>query len=120
MLFHTETRDGITYRLYAYYDDTSVKGNAIASGDDKLDARVERSILKRLDAGDVWAWASVHVTAEIDDISGIEGDDHLGGCSYASYKQFIKIGGYWDDMKATAREDLFSKLNTLVNAAKAL
>lgn len=119
MLFHQETKDGITYKLCAEQDDISVRGNALVSGDDDVDKKCEDRILARLDDGDVWAWVSVHVTAEIEGIE-VEGDDYLGGCSYASYKNFIRCNDYWIDMKANAKADLLSKISDLVDAAKAL
>lgn len=91
----------------------------MASGDDALDTKVENAILKRLEKNDIWAWASVSVTAEFEGCEGsLYGSDRLGACSYASWKQFIRGKGYWPDMKEAAKADLFSKLQHLVDAAE--
>ena len=75
-----------TIRLYATQeDDCPVRGNALASGDDAYDKKVEDEILERLDNGDVWAWAVVEVRAGYGDLSA---SDYLGACSYESEKDF--------------------------------
>jgi hypothetical protein len=104
------TIDQVTFSLEAEYEDTPVRGNALASGDDDEDKRVEDEILRRLDNGDVWAWASVKVTAEW---KGIEGVDYLGCCCYADEKEFKQAGGYYDDMKQVAFNDLIEQLEAL-------
>lgn len=119
MLFHEETKDGITYKLYAEQDDIQVRGKALVSGDDDVDKKYEDRIIARLDNGDVWAWAAVTVTAEIDGID-VQGKDHLGACSYASHKSFIRGNGYWPDMKTAAKDELINKISELVDAVKAL
>lgn len=82
-------------RLIATQDDTPVRGNAIASGDDKFDRKVEDEILERLDNGDVWAWAQVEVQATLPD--GRTGSAYLGCSSYEDEADF-KRGGYYDQM----------------------
>lgn len=94
---------GFKVELTADYDDLSVHGNAIASGDAALDEKVETEILERLERGDVWAWAHVRVTVSID---GFEGSDSLGACSYASEADFKQPGGYYRDMLWAALKDL--------------
>jgi hypothetical protein len=118
-LFHTETIDGIEYRLYAMQDDLQVRGNALVSGDDDTDRDAEDEIIDRLDRGDIWAWASVKVEAVLD-VDGEEfiGDDYLGGCSYADYRDFIAPGSYYDDMKAEALNRLKHELQTAVTRGR--
>lgn len=94
-------------RLLAEQDEMSVRGNAMASGDDAEDKRVEDEIIKRLDDGDIWAWAAVTVRAEY---AGLVGEDHLGGCSYKDAAQFKEPGDYYDDMIDTAVEELAKAL----------
>lgn len=106
--------EDITFRLIAEQDQTSVRGNALASGDDDEDKRVEDEIIARLDDGDVWAWADVEVRAEW---NGFEGSDYLGGCSYVDEADFCQPGGYFDDMKERAYEELCAAIG---KAAKAI
>jgi hypothetical protein len=109
-IYNIETVNEITYKLYAEQDDMQVRGNALASGDDEEDRRCEDEILERLDSGDVWAWASVKVEAEIDiDGETFTGEDYLGACSYVDEKDFMQ-DGYYDDMKAQALQDLIETL----------
>jgi hypothetical protein len=78
-----------------------VRGNAIVSGDDDYDKQVEDKILSDLQ-WNPWAWCCVRVIASWEDFKG---DDYLGACSYKSEDDF-KAGGYYEDMKAQALEDL--------------
>jgi hypothetical protein len=110
---HTETDGAVTYRLYIEQDDTPVRGNAMASGDDAADKEAEGAILERLDAGDVWAWAFVTVEAQVDEFTAV---DTLGGCCYRDTADFIN-GPYYADMKSEARRALG---DTLVRATAAL
>lgn len=77
---HAEIINGVTYALSIEEELTQVRGNAMASGDDKLDREVEDAILARLESGDQWAWCGVIVTASIE-VEGetFEGRDTLGG-----------------------------------------
>ena len=85
-----------TFMLTAEADHIPVRGNAIASGDDDYDRKVENEILERLDAGDVWAWASVEVSANCNRC-GEPMSEYLGACSYANADDF-RVGGYYVDM----------------------
>lgn len=109
MAKHTITidTDDVAYRIEAEPEDVPVRGNAMASGDERADREAEDAILARLDAGDTWAWASVTVVASW---HGIEGRDHLGCCSYDSEEDFRTAGDYFDDMKAEALADLLGKV----------
>ena len=102
---HKVEENGITYRLYIEQDELPVRGNALASGDDAEDKPCEDEIIERLENGDVWAWANVNVEASVY-IEGqhFQGDDWLGGCSYANTADFVQPvkpgeGSYWEDMK---------------------
>jgi hypothetical protein len=85
-----------------------IKGNAIVSGDDKLDRRVERKIQRDLDNGNPWAWCSVRVTASPKDPEHceLEASAYLGGCSYQSKKDFIKNSGYYEQMVEECLDEL--------------
>lgn len=91
----------VEYTIDAVMDDLQVRGNAIATGNDADDKACEDQIILRLNQGDIWAWASVKVTARW---NGLEGIDYLGGCSYRDEKDFKQPGGYYSDMKAEGRE----------------
>lgn len=95
---------GVRFLIEAEQDDTPVRGNAMASGDDAVDREVEDDILAKL-ASTVWAWCVVRVVCRYDfGGSTFEGDDYLGACSYEDEAAFVKPGDYWDDMKAAAYE----------------
>jgi hypothetical protein len=93
--------------LLVDYDETPVRGNAMASGDATVDKRYEDRILARLERGDVWAWAVVIVEAKL---GGFSGRTVLGTCSYRNEKEFRRKGGYFADMVADAREALAIEL----------
>jgi hypothetical protein len=100
----------VQFSLIAEFDDIPVRGNALASGDDKFDKQVEDEIIKRINNGDVWAWCCVEVKATY---KSIESDtEYLGACSYADEQDF-KTGGYYEDMKQTAYENLLDKIKAL-------
>lgn len=104
----------ITYTIGCLEEDIPVRGNAIASGDDAVDKETEDWIFEQLNSGNPWAWCCVKVTATVDlDGDEINGYTYLGACSYKSEADF-KADGYYEDMKAQAKEDLISKLKGLV------
>lgn len=90
-------------RLIATQDDTPVRGNAIASGDDEEDRKYEDMILERLATGDVWAWAQVEVQATLPD--GRTGSAYLGGCCYKDEADFKQPDGYYEDLISEALID---------------
>jgi hypothetical protein len=102
----------IEYRIEVEQDFIAVEGNAIASGDDYLDRQYCNEIYKRLDSGDVWAWAAVTVVATYPGINGVEGRDHLGGCTYENESDFRSCG-YFADMCNEAKQDLLVKLDAI-------
>lgn len=61
------------------------------------------NIRRNIDAGNIWAWCSVTVTARW---LGHSGSDSLGACSYASEQEFRAPGGYYDDMVKNALREL--------------
>lgn len=97
--------------VHAEQDICDPLGNVLVSGDAEVDAQAEREVFERLDRGDIWAWATVKVFAEVE---GIKGESQwLGGCNYASESDFRESGCYFDDMKAEAIADLRAKLENL-------
>lgn len=93
----------VTYTIKVEQDDIPVRGNAIGSGNADFDKEVEDEILKRLDDGDVWAWATVTVVATCE---GFTGEAYLGGCSYKDEADFKQDGGYYEDMCKEALSEL--------------
>lgn len=106
-------KDQVVYEIEAEFDYIPIRGNALVSGDDELDRKVEDELIERVGNGDVWAWASVKVTASIPGID-LEGVDYLGGCSYRDEEDF-KQDGYYEDMKAQALEDLEKQIQAVFN-----
>ena len=75
--------------------------------DAETDAAAETWIRDQIDAGNEWAWCSVTVVARWGDV---EGEDHLGCCSYDNEEQFKQPGGYYDDMRQEAYRVLEDRL----------
>lgn len=97
----------IKYTIKCSPEEEPVRGNALASGDDAVDKECEDEILRRLDLGDVWAWCCVEVFAEVEvDGRQFRGRDSLGCCCYKDEADFCQPGGYFDDMKSQAFDDL--------------
>jgi len=67
----------------------------------------QKKIRKEIMKGNRWAWCCVRVRAEA---GGLTGEDYFGRCSYASEADFKAEGGYWEDMKQTAKDSLLRKL----------
>lgn len=91
--------DEVEYELYREEEDREP---------DFEDPRDNKWIRDQLSRGNEWAWFSAHVVAEwtAPDGEKFQGDDYLGGCSYRSKKDFMAKGGYYDDMKSEAYDDL--------------
>ncbi len=85
-----------------------VRGNAIASGNEEEDKKVEDEIIARLNNGDISAWFCAHVKATFDKW---EGDDFLGCCSYQNLStDFLNDDGHYADMKKEAIENLADEI----------
>jgi hypothetical protein len=94
--------------IKAEQDDCPVRGNASAI-DPQTDLEIENEILERLDAGNVWAWASVEVQVTLE--SGQTGRAYLGCCSYANERDFVENSMYFDDMVREALKDAFDQVD---------
>jgi hypothetical protein len=102
------TIDQIEFELIVHPEDVQVRGNVMASGDDKVDKRAEDSVLRQLENGNQWAWCRVEVKAKY---KAFEASDFLGCCSYKNQKQFEK-DGYYQDMKERAFGEI---VNTIID-----
>src|SRR3972149_4055343 len=102
-------RDEVKYAVEIAPEDIPPEGNAIASGDAAVGAEYIANIRRRLENGDLWAWCCVKVSARW---GGFEGVDYLGACCYEDEASFMQDGGYYQDMKERALEDLESQLQS--------
>ena len=107
--FNVPTIDQVNFSVIVHPEEIPVRGNAIASGDDRADKRAEDSIIRQLENGNNWAWCTVEVKATWKSFSA---SDYLGCCSYKSQKDFEK-GGYFQDMKEQAFGQIFSQIVAL-------
>ena len=94
----------------AFPDEIPVQGNACYSGDEDFDRHVESEILKRLEQDDVWAWATVCVTAEWE---ALKENEYLGCCCYESEEDFRNNSGYFEEMVDQAITSLNTRLQGL-------
>lgn len=114
----------IEIRWRVEQDELEVRGNALASGDDAADRACEDEIIRRLESGDVWAWAWVECVARCE-VDGIvfEGSDSLGACSYDSRADFMR-DAYAKGMRERAIDDMRESMKHAVKrgdtAGKAL
>ncbi len=114
---HKYIMENAEFETSAEVDDLEVRGNALASGDDAEDKAEEDRIIAEVNSGNVWAWACVKVTCLFRHWTG---DDYLGGCSYDSQESFEQPGGYYDDMKSQAVDDVIQQIYSYKNALAAL
>ena len=101
--------DDVVVRIEALPEEIPVRGNACDTGDEQFDHQVEHEILNRLARDDVWAWATVIVTASWE---GQESTEYLGCCCYEDEQAFRK-GGYFADMVDAALSNLNRNLHNL-------
>jgi hypothetical protein len=88
----------VEFNLELLQDDTPIRGNAMASGDDDVDRRYENKIIAALEDGNDWMWANVRMTASVD-ID--ECWDSLHCCVYENRADF-EDDRYYFDMKDEA------------------
>ncbi len=117
---YTDVRfPGVHFFVQAEPDQIPVRGNALVSGDDASDREAEDEILRRLESNDQWAWAAVTVVARVErDDEAFEGTDSLGACSYADEEDFVQSGGYFDEMKKSAYDDLLATISAAVKRSE--
>jgi hypothetical protein len=110
------TDEGIVIVLERLVEESAIKGNAMASGDDAADAAAEKWVRDQLDAGNEWAWFTAHVCVTYRD--AIEADAYLGQCSYDSEAAFKEPDGYYHDMIKECLLELDRKLAILCGPLK--
>ena len=79
------------------------EGQDLPSDEEWVTPELRRSIRRRLDSGDDWAWGIVGVFARF---GNLVGKSYLHGCSYQGEEDFIQHSGYYEGMKAEALNDL--------------
>lgn len=99
----------VEFTIECLPEEQPIKGNAISTGDEDEDQRVENAIFQQLDNGNEWAWCCVKVTASY---RGLTAEDYLGCCSYADKKDFEK-DMYFKDMKQTTYKELIKQIENL-------
>ena len=105
-----EAKD-IEIRIIPVEEDMPVRGNAMASGDEDEDRRVEDDILERLQYS-VWAWACIEVRGEW---KGLRASAYLGGCSYDDEDDF-RASGYYEDMVDEVTREINAKAEDIALA----
>jgi hypothetical protein len=93
-------------------ENESIEGNAMASGDEKIDDEANAWVREQLASGNPWAWCTVKITAEW---RGYTGVDYLGCCSYKSEEDF-KNDCYFEAVKSNALEDLNREVAAFLGA----
>ena len=96
----------VKFSVTADYEDLSLEG-AFDLGSDELNREVVETITARLERGEVWAWASVRVSASW---AGFTGAANLGGCNYTDEADFRKSSGYFKDMVLEAVNELVGEI----------
>jgi hypothetical protein len=95
--------NNVQIEIILHEEEVPVRGNALVSGDAKLDRQVEDYIISRLAREvDPWAWCTVEVRATC---GGVSASEYLGCCSYSNEEDF-KARGYYEDMVVQAMEQL--------------
>ena len=72
----------------------------------------KKDIEKRLNRGDIWAWAFVQVLAMPENITEVFGIAAMGACNYDDEEQFLSCDCY-SETESLAIEDLSTKLKDL-------
>lgn len=106
--FKLPTIEQVEFEIIPSYEDVPVNGNASAI-DEETDKEIEDYINDELESGNVWAWCTIEVKASY---KGISASDYLGCCSYKDEEDFKK-GGYYEDMKQIAFDNLIEELQDL-------
>jgi len=115
--FRELTEKDVVFSVEAEPEHIPIEGNAMASGDDAADQECYDWIHAELDRGNEWAWCSVKVTAAF---GNFEGTAYLGACSYKSEADFREPGGYFDDLKTEALDDLNQQWRDALDKAAAI
>ena len=101
-------KNDVEYAIILHEELAPPEGN-FALGDDEEDAATCKKIREDMQHNE-YAWCCIEVRCYYQ--GEIFGNDFLGGCSYESQKGFME-GGYYEDMKDRALEELCAELEKL-------
>jgi hypothetical protein len=101
----TKDTAGVSIQLIPEDEIEGPEGH-FATGDDAQDREMVAEIVRKMNAGDIWAWFSAWVRVTFD---GLTSDQYLGACSYSNEADF-RAGGYFDDMVSEAIDDLNAQI----------
>lgn len=101
--------DEIKFTVECLDEHIPIKGNAIASGDNEYDRKVEEKLKRQL-RDNPWAWCSIKVIGEY---RGLTAVDYLGCCSYKNEKDF-RNSPYFKDMRDNVIADLQEQVNRII------
>lgn len=106
----TLTISDLKFELIPEYDYMPMKGNLIDSGDSEFDNKTILEVTADVNNGNIWGWCTVEMKASYKGL--LTASDYLGGCSYASEKEFIE-GGYYEQMQDNCLDEIQRQLNEL-------
>jgi hypothetical protein len=77
-------------------------------------------LIRRIENGDIWAWAQVECRLTITFENGLTatGSDSLGHCSYPDANSFLS-DGYWADMRENAWSEVIGQLAQMAGILQA-
>jgi hypothetical protein len=107
----------VIYSVHCLPEDTPIRGNVAATGNDAEDKAIEDMVIADLAGGNEWVWCVVRVVAEYDGIDFISGDAYMGGCSYRNRNSFM-CSDYYQDMCDEARDELYMYLESHIIALR--
>ena len=97
----------IEFKIVIHPEDLQIRGNAIASGDENYDKKIEQFIIDDLESGNLWAWCCVEVIGHYKEV--LTASCFLGGCSYKNEDDF-KVCDYFECMK----DEIVNQLNSQI------
>lgn len=101
-------KQNATIKIVIHPEDSPIRGNLVASGDDALDKQLEDAVIEELEHNP-WAWCVVEVKASW---LGLQASTFLGCCSYRSESDF-KVDGYYNDMVEEVIKELAKNANEI-------
>ncbi len=106
-----QIKNELEFEVIAHPEETIVRGNAMASGDDAFDAQFEAHILADMQWNQ-WAWCTIEVRGLW---NSIEVSEFLGCCCYGCKKDFL-ADGYFTDMFNRVVEQIAETVERVVVA----
>ena len=112
----------LVFGFYAVYYNIEYAGplhyasrsNDIETVKEELQEDID-SITEDYNRGNQAAWFCAKVTATY---RGVSVDEYLGCCSYKSFDDFLKPGGYYEDMIKEVTSELVDQVNSIVRSGE--